>query len=268
MKKIFLAFCFIMLLSFSVYAEENRAYFPPVLMYHDIKIKPLNKFDVTVEDFCAQLDFLKENEYITLSIEDFISYLEEKKVFPEKSILITFDDGYNGIYNYAVPELKKRNMKATCFITTETVGKIDGAYPHITEQELKEISSSENFSIGSHTLTHSHLDKLNNEEKINEIKNSKEILEKITCKKIQALAYPYGDYDEEVIEAVKKSGYKIAFAVQDRGLFNNPARWSIPRISMGMALSENNLKLFKDFIKNYKNMPQEAFIERWEMLKN
>ena len=85
MKKIFLAFCLVVLFSFSVCAEENRAYFPPVLMYHDIKVTARDKFDVLVEDFCEQLDWLKENNYETLSMEDFISYVKEEKTFPEKS---------------------------------------------------------------------------------------------------------------------------------------------------------------------------------------
>ena len=266
MRKIFLALILVILCTSFAFSQD-RAYFPAVIMYHDIKTEPLNYFDVTVEDFCAQLDWLKANNYETLSLEDFIAYIRNGESFPENSVLITFDDGYNGIYNYAFPELKKRNMKAVFFITASVIDKVDGSYPHVTTSELQEIASDKNFSIGSHTLTHSNLTKMTHNEKIHELSESKRILEQITGREVLSMAYPEGNYDKEVIESVKESGYEIAFAVQDKGLLDENARYSIPRIFMGMELAQDNYKLFKEYVKNYKAMPPEAFKERWQPIQ-
>ena len=272
MRKFFLSL--ILVISFTSFAfakselnQEDRAYFPAVIMYHDIRTEPLNYFDILVNDFCAQLDWLKANDYETLSLEDFAAYIRNNKPFPEKSVLITFDDGYNGIYNYAFPELKKRDMKATFFITASVIDKLEGKYPHVTTQELQEIASDKNFSIGSHTMTHSNLMKMTHEEKIYELRESKRILEHITGREVLAMAYPEGNYDKAVIESVKESGYEIAFAVQDRGLLDERACYSIPRIYAGMELIQDNHALFKEYVKNYKSMPPEAFKERWQPIK-
>ena len=265
MRKIFMALCCVMLLSSLAIAEplKDRAFFPPVLMYHDIKTEAQNNFDVLIGDFCAQLDWLKEQGYETLSINDFMRYLSQDS-FPEKSVLITFDDGYSGIYNYAMPELKKRGMKATFFITSSMIGVLTTTYPHVTAEELKLMAADELFSIGSHTVSHLHLDELSPEERDYELTESKSAIEELIGKKVVAFAYPYGNYDEEIIKAVKDSGYEVAFAVQDKGFCNMSAHFSIPRINMAMDLSDNDLKLFKEYVQNYKNMPEEAFAERWQ----
>lgn len=267
MRRIFAALIMIMLFAGFAFSEENRAYFPAVIMYHDIRTEPLNNFDVTVKDFCSQLDWLKANNYETLTLEEFAGYVRKGEVFPEKSVLITFDDGYNGIYNYAFPELRKRGMKALFFITASVIDNVDGEYPHVTRKELQEIAADKNFSIGSHTMTHPNLMKLSNEDKIHELSESKRILEQITGREIISMAYPEGNYDKKVIEAVKEAGYEIAFAVQDRGLLNEDARYSIPRIFVGMVLAEDDNALFKEYVKNYKSMPPEAFQERWQPIK-
>ena len=268
-----LALSFVFLFSTESFAEEktekieeNRAYFPPVLMYHDIKIKARDKFDVLIEDFCAQLDWLKENNYKTLSMEEFVSYVKNQKKFPEKSILITFDDGYSGIFNHAVAELKKHEMEATFFIHTNLIGVFDTRYAHITEKQLAALAKDKLFSIESHSLSHSKLLDMGDETLEDELEDSKEFLEKITGKKVLAFAYPYGEYNEEIINEVKEAGYEVAFAVDNGPLCNQPARFSIPRIYMGLDLCENNQELFKNYVQNYKNMPPEAFAERYQPL--
>ena len=70
---------------------EDRAYFPPVIMYHDVKLFALNGFDVTLKDFVEQIKWLQRNNYQTLSMDEFVSIVESGKKFPSRSVLITFD---------------------------------------------------------------------------------------------------------------------------------------------------------------------------------
>ena len=67
-------------------AARKRADFPPVLMYHDVRETALNYFDVTTEDFAAQLDRLKADGYQTLSMEEFVAIVKAEGKFPEKSV--------------------------------------------------------------------------------------------------------------------------------------------------------------------------------------
>lgn len=238
-------------------------------MYHELKTTPLNEFDTTPEAFASQLEWLKYNGYETLSLEDFISYTKKGEGFPEKSVMITFDDGYSGIYHYAFPELKKRGMKATFFITASTIGGLKGtSYPHITYEQLAEMAADENMSIGSHTVSHLRLTELGNDALKIEVSKSKQILENFTGIKIHAIAYPEGYYDGAVIDAVKEAGYEIAFAVQDKGLCGHESWFSIPRIYTGLEMAENDNALFIDCVRNYKAMPEYAFKERWKPIDN
>ena len=264
MRKIFAAMFLAVILCSGCYAED-RSYYPPVLMYHELKPTPLNTFDTTPEAFASQLDWLKDNGYTTLSLEEFIAFTQNGEGFPDKAVFITFDDGYSGIYEYALPELKKRGMKATYFITACTIGGVKGtAYPHITYAQLAEMAAGDTISIGSHTISHLRLTELSPDALKIETAKSKQILENFTGLKIRAIAYPEGYYDGEVIDAAKEAGYEIAFAVQDRGLFGHEHRWSIPRIYTGLELAENNNALFKEFVMTYKSMPEGAFAERWK----
>ena len=270
LKKILLVlFAAVLIINFrttEAAVEENRAYFPPVLMYHDVKLMPLNNFDVTLKDFRKQLQWLKNNGYKTLSMDEFIEIVESGRAFPDDAVLITFDDGYADAFSYAVPELKSRDMKATFFINPWYVGKKAKGYPYITEAELKELADNPLFSIESHTTRHLHLDKITPDELLAELADSKSYLEELTGKQIRAISYPFGDYNAEIIAATQSTGYQVAFAADDRGLFDQPARYSIPRIYMGLLLCGNNQELFKKYVRNYKKMPPDAFVARWQPL--
>ena len=246
--------------------QEDRAYFPPVIMYHDIKLLPQNNFDVTLKDFRQQLKWLSSNGYKTLSIEEFVDIVKSGKTFPKNSVLITFDDGFSDAIAYSLPELKSHNMKATFFINPWYIGKKAKGYPYITEADLKNLATEPLISIASHTTRHFHLDKLSPEDLAAELNDSKATLEEITGKPVLALSYPFGEYNADVIAATQAAGYEIAFAVQDRGLFDQPARFSIPRIYMGLALCADNQALFKKYVRNYSKMPLEAFMNRWQPL--
>ena len=69
-------------------------------------------------------------------------------------------------------------------------------------------------------------------------------------------------------EAVRDAGYDVSFAVQDRGLLHEDAKYSIPRIYMGLELGKEHLDRFSDHVNRYKKMPAELFVERWEYFKN
>ncbi|MBR1580905.1 MAG: polysaccharide deacetylase family protein [Selenomonadaceae bacterium] len=274
MKKIFLIASLLMTMvlgsarSFAA-VEETRSYFPPVLMYHDVKMFALNKFDVTIKDFVAQLKWLQKNNYQTLSMDEFVEILESGKKFPRNAILITFDDGYQEAGMLAARELRDRGMKATFFVNPNLIGnkKLETkGYPYLTAEEVKALAATGLFSIESHTMSHPHLDKLSAEDLKRELEQSKAAIEELTGHTVKALAYPFGDYDQKVIDATIAAGYSTAFAVQDRGLLDRAARWTIPRIYMGVELSDGNQKLFKKFIKSYKKMPPEMFAERWAPL--
>ena len=178
----------------------------PVIYYHSVNKNADNEVTITPDMLEEQLNYINDNHYITITIEELYDHIQKNEPIPEKSILITFDDGYMNNYTEAFPILKNLNMKATIFCIGNS---LDGSY-YLSEEAIKEMSDY-GIDIQSHTVNHLHLDTLSYDEQLLELKNSKEILEKITGKEIISIAYPFGDYNEDTIKAAKNSGYKLAF---------------------------------------------------------
>ncbi|MCI7442235.1 MAG: polysaccharide deacetylase family protein [Clostridium sp.] len=179
----------------------------PVLYYHSVDPSEANEVIISPEKLKEQLTFIKDSGYTTLTISELNDYILNNTPIPEKSIVITFDDGYADNYINAFPILKELDIKATIFVISNFTDK-DGYY--MTSQQIKEMSDY-GIDIQSHTASHSHLNQLTYEEQLSELKTSKEKLESIIGKPIISVAYPFGDYDDNTILASEEAGYSLAF---------------------------------------------------------
>lgn len=175
-----------------IYLSANGQYAPapegitvPVLMYHGIAETPRGNDELFVNpsDLEAQLQYLSDNGYTTVTFEDFPT-LDQI----EKPVMLTFDDGYDDNYTYLFPLLQKYNMKATIFVIT---GYVNFTY-YLTEAQIKEMSDSGLVSIQSHTDTHPNLDELDEAAQRHELEISWLTLTRITGKVPFVLCYPTG----------------------------------------------------------------------------
>ena len=222
--------------------NDNRGV--PVLYYHSVDPSEANEVIIDPNKLREQLQFIKDSGYTTLTISELNDYIKNEKPIPEKSIVITFDDGYRDNYVYAFPMLKELDMKATFFIITNVID--DGYY--MTAEQLKEMSDY-GMDIESHTLNHLHLNELSYEQQLEELKASKERLESITGKPVLSFAYPYGDRDENSKKAAIEAGYSIGFTT-DLGYSDredNPI--TLDRIYVS---SSYTMDQFKDRLINIK----------------
>ncbi|MEG1288109.1 MAG: polysaccharide deacetylase family protein [Bacilli bacterium] len=169
----------------------------PVLMYHGVLDKSwgLSSLFVTVNEFEKQMKYLSENGYTSLKASE----INDAKMH-QKPIIITFDDGYVDVYKNALPILKKYNLKATIFVIT---GCINGDV-YVTDKNVIEMDKSGVFEIGSHSVSHANLASLKEKDLENELKVSKETLEKLIGKSVTSVAYPFGSYNNNVVNMAKK----------------------------------------------------------------
>ncbi len=131
----------------------------PILMYHHMlkSSKLLGNYTITPTEFESDLKYIKEQGYTTINIQDLISYCQGRSSLPEKPIMITFDDGYESVYEYAYPLLKQYEMKAVVSIIgyyTDLYSKTEDKhinYSHLTWSELREMTESGVFEIQNHT---------------------------------------------------------------------------------------------------------------------
>lgn len=215
----------------------------PVLYYHSVDPSEANEVIISPEKLKEELTFIKDSGYTTLTMSELNDYILNNAPIPEKSIVITFDDGYADNYANAFPILKELDMKATIFVISNFTDK-DGYY--MTSQQIKEMSDY-GIDIQSHTASHAHLNQLTYEEQLNELKTSKEKLESITEKPVISIAYPFGDYDDNTILASKEAGYSLSFNT-NRGLSDrtdNPL--SLNRIYVSSLYS---IEQFKEILES------------------
>ena len=182
----------------------------PVLNYHQINDRDENALTVHTDQFEAQMKYLADNGYHTITPEDMVDAWENGTELPDRPVIITFDDGYADNYRNAYPILKKYNLKGTIFLISDYVG----TYPnYLTWTQAEEMQESGLINFESHTLSHEQLDTTSPEETWNQVDGSKKALEWHLRKEINFLAYPCGSYDEELQRMVKDAGYKGAFTV-------------------------------------------------------
>lgn len=184
----------------------------PVLYYHSVRESADNEVTITPEKLRTQLKYIKDQGYVTLTMSELKNYLLNNSPIPEKSIVITFDDGYMDNYYNAFPILKELNMVATIFCITSN---LDGSY-YLSKDAITEMSDY-GIDIQSHTINHHKLDKLTYDEQFAELKTSKKTLESITGKEVTSIAYPFGNFNDDTIKAVKDAGYTLGFTTK-RGL--------------------------------------------------
>lgn len=211
----------------------------PILMYHGVLDKAYGAVElfVKVSEFEEQMKYLKENNYTPI----FLSEIGDASKY-DKPILITFDDGYKDVYTNAYPILKKYNLKSNLYIITDWVG----GEVYVNWDEVKALDASNIMEIGSHTRTHKNLGKLNEKEVEDELKGSKEILEKNLNKKINTLAYPYGGHNKMVMGIASKY-YDFALSTNSgKEISNNLNKYELNRyyIYRGMPI-----KTFISYVK-------------------
>ena len=181
-----------------------------VLNYHKVDNMHIS-LSVRPEDFERQMKYLVEHNFHAITPQEMYAALVEGAELPENPVLITFDDGYLDNYTNAYPILKKYGLKATMFVIT---GFMDRGQPgYFTWGQAAEMEASGLINIESHTVTHSSLTDLNEEQMRQEITASKADIERRLGKQVDFLAYPTGTYNLHIAAIVKEAGYKGAFTV-------------------------------------------------------
>lgn len=210
---------------------------PVVLLYHRIGRPKLSSLVpgqyLTPGLFRSGLDYLTANGWRAAALEGIAARECEGDTFA-----ITFDDGYLSVYEHAFPAMVERGMTGTVYVVSGAIGGInewdrragDMREPMMSVDHVREMSDA-GFEIGSHTVNHPHLTLIPDDQLEREIVDSKRALEDIIGKQVVSFAYPYGECDERVIEAVISAGYEYAVATK-LGVAAAGGRFEIPRVNV------------------------------------
>jgi peptidoglycan/xylan/chitin deacetylase (PgdA/CDA1 family) len=199
-----------------------------VLYYHSV-------LESQRERFIRQLDYLsKKFSFVSLRTLD-------APQLKKNLISITFDDGLSSILKNALPELKKRKIPTTIFIPAANIDN----YPKweqkgqaiyyedriINRAEIKELSDW-GIEIASHTLHHTDLRNVPSEAAREELHLSKSILEEIIGKEVVSFSFPYGSYNDDLINLALDCGYNFVYTTQPEIIFFPTEKKYFGRISV------------------------------------
>lgn len=204
----------------------------PILMYHYVRVVTNPKdtiginLSVSPTLFAAQMQYLADNGYTTLTMSDVYAILSGQLPLPPRPIALTFDDGYRDFYTAAWPVLQQHGFKATSYVITGMIGW--DAY--MTWDMLYELDGSGLIEIGSHTIDHPDLTALSKEQRWRTIAGSKAMLEEGLGHAVTAFCYPSGKYDATTSALVAQAGFLTATTVEYGTRQNLEWAYKLPRI--------------------------------------
>lgn len=196
------------------------------LLYHRIG-KAENeweaKYCISSERFASHMQALRGRGMAPCSVDQFLAWLDGAATLSERDFLLTFDDGFLGVYEHAFPVLSALKWPATMFLVSALIGRNDEwtrpqnpsgrTYPLLGRREIEEMAQG-GFSFQSHTRTHADLTKLDRRAVAEELSGARKDLEDLLGRAVRSLAYPFGRFDDDVVEVARASGYDAGFSVQ------------------------------------------------------
>jgi len=231
----------------------------PVLAYHDISHqKDSQHLTVAPDLFATQMEWLYSEGWYSLSLKEFKEWLSGNKEVPERSFLITFDDGYLSILDVVFPIFEYYRFRGIIHIIGNYVGNLyplDGNRPMLSWDEYRLLKESGLFDFGYHGY------RLHNfqDGKSGVLRSSrKEFTEDLISfkEKIRAeldydpsvLAWPYGQYNEETVEIASKAGYEYLFTSDYGFIGRDSDKGALPRLTVTEKI---DLVSFQQYIMGY-----------------
>jgi peptidoglycan/xylan/chitin deacetylase (PgdA/CDA1 family) len=195
-------------------SEKGYCLHVPILLYHHVQ--PLDIAEqqghapLTVDSnyFDEQMGYLAKSGYHTISADELVDALLHHTALPEKSVMVTLDDGYDDNYDYAYQTFKKYQVVGNYMIPTGLLG----AKGYMTWSQLQEMAANPLIHIYNHTWSHADLGNSSRETVESEIRRAQEQLETQLGQKHPIFTYPYGSFNSVVIDVLKEQGFVAAFS--------------------------------------------------------
>ena len=190
----------------------------PVLLYHHLVLdnelteaQRKNDNIITVEKFSEQMKYLYENNYYTASLYELELYFNGKMVLPERTVAITFDDGYRSNTRYAYPVLKKYDFKAAVFVITGLIGVKENVIEHASWSDMKKCGDVFSYHSHSHNLHKQARDGTSAMVTSDSAAVTDDLLISKALLSTSYLAYPYGQTNRAAKKAMSDAGYRMGF---------------------------------------------------------
>jgi peptidoglycan/xylan/chitin deacetylase (PgdA/CDA1 family) len=193
----------------------------PILMYHKVARRPIGArikgLYISPRLFNAQMAELAHAGFSTPPLNTVLTQTDNH----QKHVIITFDDGFQNVFDHAMPILKKHGLRAMVYLLPPLLGRTNEWDLPVGEKPAPLMDAvqvhqwlAEGNGIGSHTLTHPFLTRIGERQAKAEIHDSKKLLEDQFGVPVTNFCYPYGDYNPQVRDWVAEAGYVTACTTQ------------------------------------------------------
>ncbi|OKJ97036.1 polysaccharide deacetylase [Streptomyces sp. CB03234] len=210
----------------------------PILMYHAVGHRPAKAaygLSVSPEAFAAQMELLGERGFTPVTTAGLGQAWRTGAPLPDRPVLITFDDGYEGVHRHALPVLAQHGFASTLFVST---GWLRGAYEEggaldtmLDWDQVRELAAA-GTEIGGHSHTHPQLDQLDDERLRFETVRCREIITEEVGTAPVSFAYPYGYSSRRVRRTVRDAGFAQALAVGNATARRTQGPYALRRVTV------------------------------------
>lgn len=210
----------------------------PILMYHAVDHEPApaaHRLSVSPEAFAAQMAVVADRGLTPLTTAELAEAWRTGGPLPARPVLITFDDGYEGVHRHALPVLAKHGFASTVFVST---GWLRGAHDEggaldtmLDWDQVRELAAA-GTEIGGHSHSHPQLDQVDDQRLWHETLRCKEIVREELGRAPVSFAYPYGYSDRRVRRTVRAVGYSQALAVGNTTARRRQGPYALERLTV------------------------------------
>lgn len=240
-----------------------------ILMYHQVgKFPPMRAHRANYCDhrrFAAQMGLIARLGWPVLDLDTALACLRGERPLPRHALALTFDDGYEGFLEYALPVLQRYGFPATIYAISNWLGRRaewfakDPGRPIprlLSGSQLRDLREA-GIAIGSHTANHAKLAELDPHAQRRELSQSKAALEEILGAPVDHLGYPFGSFNLDTLRAAAESGYRSATTCL-RGRAE-PADHALALPRKAISFGDNLIGLAWKVLA--KNRPKPALVE-------
>ncbi len=207
-----------------------------VFVYHRFGDDRYPSTNISIETFRQHLEILRDTNRTVVTMGELVALLQRGTELPEGCAVITIDDGYRSFLTGAMPLLREFGMRATLFVSTDSVGDTD----YLDWHELRRLQE-EGIEIGNHSATHDYLlDRLPGENdvawqarvKADLLRAQAAFMANLQVKPT-LFAYPYGEFSPKFVEIVQGAGFEAACGQQSGVVVSGGDLFTLPRFPMG-----------------------------------
>jgi peptidoglycan/xylan/chitin deacetylase (PgdA/CDA1 family) len=191
-------------------------------------------FTVAEEELSAQLGWLRERGWRFVAAEDVAAHARGERALPDRSLLLTIDDGCASVRGSMLPILQRHDARAALFVTTDpesAVFRIGAGERRLSDGELRELAAA-GVEIGSHAVSHRALSALDEAEIRSELLDSKRELERVLGRPVRHFAVPANWYDDRVLRLAREVGYTAVWCSWPGTVAARSGAYPIPRLNV------------------------------------